>query len=561
MLPNDSFSKKTIIFIDDHKSFIENVKKNIEHKTIQASGKQFSDEYEIIPEEIPADMKQNEKKEQFINIIKKYDFQSVWAVFVDIVLSDKNPEDRTGLEIASFIKEKYPFVPVLVYTSYGNEGDLAYASLRGHTVLHATVIPGVSKPGGVSLSLECFIDYVNYVRENIKANIRRWPSYLDTWNKSIPIKVWFEPKDQPENFAQISNPIILLTKMLFESEIPKGINSIRLSFIEPGYSGCHILLVIPEGNFKKWILKVDENPQKIEEEWSGYNLISVRDLPHGLLPAAKMPSPVMKISDNWWSAIALEYVEGYKTLMELFAGWTALQAKSFFDKLWSSDQGIGNLYAKQSKCEVNITEIVKEASIAEVQRELEHLAKYKQVIERKVPSYGRYSQQLSDMLKSERMLNKKIVITKSDIIHGDLNCRNILINPEDDKFVLIDFPHVKKGIFANDFAKAEVDLISIIMDFQSGLDIDLARLPAWVEMIEYLSVQQTVTEFQSPDDEIEKVMMSVLTIRNQCRIDELDYFASVLKHLLKTVTYRNVEVGKRILAVIYASLLLQKLLS
>jgi hypothetical protein len=159
-------------------------------------------------------------------------------------------------------------------------------------------------------------------------------------------------------------------------------------------------------------------------------------------------------------------------------------------------------------------------------------------------------------------------------MHGDLNCRNIMIHERDNggrDLKLIDFPHVAtEGLrpAAIDFAKAETELIFLIMDHESGREIDFTRLPIWVELISRLTRTQEPETWNCPDQHVQLVFDCARTIREMYGVivgnqdcDWRQYQCVLLDNALRVLSFADVTAVKRALAVVFSQLILQTLIS
>ena len=66
-------------------------------------------------------------------------------------------------------------------------------------------------------------------------------------------------------------------------------------------------------------------------------------------------------------------------------------------------------------------------------------------------------------LKAIQVSGTRIVSTACDKVHGDLNCRNILVDPVRLEFLLIDFPAIGRSTICTDFVKVECEYVLIML--------------------------------------------------------------------------------------------------
>ena len=69
------------------------------------------------------------------SVIQAYDFKSglkkIAHTDIDVVLCDVRLPDGNGIELSKVIKEKYPYVEVILITAYGSVADCVLAMKNG----------------------------------------------------------------------------------------------------------------------------------------------------------------------------------------------------------------------------------------------------------------------------------------------------------------------------------------------------------------------------------------------------------------------------------------------
>jgi len=550
-----------ILIIDDRKEdFLDKIKKYLSRPDLELSTDEiFIEKYQIKCERVT---KTNYKR-RAENITKTYLSDRLFVVLIDMVLV-KNGDDDSGMKLAKILAEKWPTVPILIYTVYGETKaeTLAFASVKFDGAFDGHMLP--DQDHGLRLPIDDFERLLIAANRKKKMAMESMRLYLSRWSASISIDIAWDKKYKVKISHIQSEVIELLTKLRFKDQ---NVKSLRLEPLSPGFSGAYLFKVTGK-DIRTQVLKINENPKKLEDEIKGYNHIeSKSNVPSKRLPLVLLPRTVTKLADDWWGVISLGHEKGHETLLEAFSQWKKDKIEFFFNQLWG-EGGLKKIYRVEKFKETDIGKIVGKEELKRVLDVFDELHRYVDVASQRIPSIVDNFKQLKEIMNKLNERPKPIEVAESRFIHGDLNCRNILIDPNDiSNWLLIDFPHTASGNLAKDFAKAEIEILGIIMDWASGKDIDLDRLPAWLSLIHSLS-QQLDIDHKTPceDKEIERVASAIAITREKYRDSrekitgiQSDYFTHLAAQALRSVQYRDLAIPKRLLLALYSLDLLKKI--
>jgi hypothetical protein len=549
-------SKRTLLFVDDHEDQVISLKRYLYPAAINTS-ERFEDCYQI--EFIRGLPRESEGFRDCLDgIVRFCKAKRVWMIFVDIVLAggSRGVDDTSGLAIGNQLMERLPFTPVVVYTEMGREAKVLSASVEHNDAIFPPRMLPSEKDD--SLTVQQFIAVLSRIKKKKRLYLSEWNRCLSVWDNALDLEVRITGKGGPKRLPPMHEKAVrLLAKLRFGSTTATSVELERLS---AGFSGAYLFKATGNG-MRTQVLKINENPRKLEDEAEGFARIRNEcDIPADRVPISLDPLEPTKLAEDWWAAIGFSYEKDYSPLLEIFSTLEESQIRSFFSDLWSST-GLETLYKKITPEEVKVGAIIREEDVAEALEELGELARYFGVIKNRLPGKSIDFDRLMRVLNAvgSKLTRTRVKLAKSTLIHGDLNCRNILVNPADlSKWVLIDFPHTGAGYLAQDFAKSEVELIGIVMDRASGRDIDLDRLAPWLTLTDCFSKKLSPDRCSSEDEELERIAVAVgltrkrysdLRVFDQDR--QNDYFVHLVAHALRSITYPDLTVPKRLLLAIY----------
>jgi len=352
----------------------------------------------------------------------------------------------------------------------------------------------------------------------------------------------------------------------------EDIEKIHLRKINPGFSGTHLVVATAYNkksiaHANQWLLKVAEHDEEIDKlvgEISGFSVMKLKVVkkyrPELYETTTKNP---MVLLPNWWGAIAMSFEKGFLTLLERF---NDIDAASLYGCLFQ--QVLAPLFGTHDTDSLCF-DTLSEDTTRSASEWLQHNMSWSNAVSR---HYNNVKADIEIVQKACDKGELKRLRERCDhgcgygyqYVHGDLNCRNILVNEAGTEFLLIDFPHVTTNSGARpcavDYAKAEVELLFIIMDYHSGLDIDLTRIPEWIPVLEALSQSVEGETSARQDDEIQRVYDCILQIRRSyCSMVSVSedawtqYRAILIDNCLRCLSYSDLTPAKRFASIIYAS--------
>lgn len=341
---------------------------------------------------------------------------------------------------------------------------------------------------------------------------------------------------------------------------------VELTELAGGFSGAFLVKAIPNDREKVFVVKIDEDPSNIQSELDGYRRIQgYLDSSNYLQLLSNNERPITLASD-WWGAFAMEY-EGRARPLVACSTLPSASLASIYEKLW--DGCLERLYQEPATREVDVVEIVPLEAFRRLTDARELLSRY----EARFQESGSEELLLRETLKidpvaANDLIPRTISAPWAERVHGDLNCRNVLYDTERDEIKLLDFPHVDgPQCLAVDFAKAEAELILVMMDWETGYDCDFQRLSRWGSLIAALADGLDVSSVNVKiDAEVDRMLLSAITIRRQYRrlasrcagadVEE-SYRLTLISRLLRYVAYPDLTPAKRQLSVVWLGRLLR----
>ncbi|HEY6186812.1 MAG TPA: hypothetical protein VIW80_03975 [Pyrinomonadaceae bacterium] len=345
-------------------------------------------------------------------------------------------------------------------------------------------------------------------------------------------------------------------------------NEILLTQLAGGFSGSFVVKAEIPGRRQAYVIKMDENPQKLVQELAGHQRVRSLVGYNYYLP---LLSPDMTrpetLTPDWWGAFAMAYEGEAKPLLD-HPQLDSKNLASIYERLWV--ECLFDLYgsvttAKDVSFKDLLTQEVKDAAKSgwdAISRYHSHLNMINQLQQSNIEAAIKL---VSATDNAPPVTDDKLSMPWVERVHGDLNCRNVLYNKDKDLFHLIDFPHVGPGNYlATDFAKAEVELVLIILDWASGHDIDFSRLKSWSALTGSFSETFAPTFTSSTDSEIDRARAAIKSIRTTYMTrasgmgnPERTYLLYLLTRVLRYVGYSDLTVAKRFLALIWAGQLIK----
>jgi thiamine kinase-like enzyme len=379
--------------------------------------------------------------------------------------------------------------------------------------------------------------------------------YALTQANEIRNVVWAEDSPSSRSLSFIRAAPKLVVRALEYLHLSNS-SVITISQLSGGFSGSYVVKAELSEGQAAFVIKIDEDPQKLIAELEGYRRVESKlNFNHYIQVRAFEP---VRLTNEWWGAFAISYDGDAKPLLEQSMVDGAVLAK-LYKTLWN--ECLSNLYGSPYREPRQCSEILPEKLIDLAQKGWEALDRYKGEFSLLYPSaYESVSRILTnkglEILRDDTFKSYSVVVPWVDLVHGDLNCRNILYNQQKDTFRIIDFPNVESSnCLAYDFVKAEAELILIMLDWGSGKDYNINRVQTWDELLtEYLN------EFIPParsfkDPELDRTFTAIRAVREtyqdvaagQGQV-ELSYYLYLLSRVMHYLPYTDLTIAKRLLA-------------
>jgi hypothetical protein len=276
-------------------------------------------------------------------------------------------------------------------------------------------------------------------------------------------------------------------------------SQVILTQLSGGFSGAFVVRAELPDRPASFVIKMDEDPRKIFNEFAGYHRVrSLLSHNHYLSLFSDEP---LTLTPDWWGAFAMVYEEVAKPLIE-YSQLEGLQLAKLYERIWN--ECLRHLYGRICEHDLSVENILSKDSKDSARDGFGAIKRYKSRISELNPI--RRSAIESSLAFVEGLGDSNVVeiaslgVPWAERVHGDLNCRNVLYNDRHETFRLIDFPHVgQPNCLAVDFVKAETELVLIMMDWATGYDCDFARLEIWGTLTEVLSANFQLSLGSFPD--------------------------------------------------------------
>ena len=520
--------KKKIVFID-HLSRIKYDVEELEGKACDNDGTttRLSDEYNFVAKVTsdPDMVDGHFVNDRVIQEIKKIiDSEKPDLVSVDISFGSAKEDHSNGIFIGRELQEYYPEIAIALHTKQGSRINEKMAEYS--TYGFAIVIPSFGFGG------DTIKEWLKKAFDNFERDIIRLPYFMRQDSKVVH---WRNGHPLTRS-NQIKHAAPILAEKFFRF---MGIDDAQatLSEMSGGFSGS--FLIRAETESKTFILKIDENPERLKNELDGYKKINQKvDDDYFFDPHDKA---CIELMNGLWGVIGLKFIANAVPLIE---------HKGNLDGIYRSvwEDALKNLYGKITNEPLEIKEIICDKLLEHARQNLSSLSRYSQ---------GQHIKVNIDSL-GEVLSGQSLELLHAENIHGDLNCRNIMYRDEHNPIKLIDFPNVKPGPLCQDFVKAEAELVVIMMDWHTGMDCDFIRLDAWMEMLKPFS--NTFEPLEEVgicgDGELSRIASAIKVIRSKYKDmvgdntkDAFDaYRVFVIAQLLNYTGYSDVTIAKRFLS-------------
>lgn len=485
----------------------------------------------------------------------------------DLVLVDLNfgehdsPSIDKGRDLALALRQKTYPTQIGVYTAH-EIPNLAKTMISADGLL---LLEGITRlyEGTSRLMGDDWYHLFDRVIVEARQKSRATPAVLLASPEENSIK-WAEghPLNRSPTFKGIATKLTTLALNWVDPQPEE----VTLSQLAGGFSGSFVLKAEITGRRQAYVIKIDENPEKLVQELAGHQRVRSLVGYNYYLPVLSpdMSRPVT-LTENWWGAFAMAYDGVAKPLLN-HPQLRGKKLAKIYTRLW--EECLFDLYGTVSIAEKTKTmDILNEEHKAwlrdgwmAVKRYHSNISVLTGAQRKSLDRVLRWAKSPAGTLGS----NKSFDIPTVERVHGDLNCRNVLYNAEKDSFSLIDFPHVGRNYLATDFVKAEAELVLIIMDWDSGRDADFRRLRSWLTLTTALSVGFDVSSGVTfVDPEVKRVFAAIKAVRatySRRRASSgspgRPYLLLLLARVLGYLRYEDLTVAKRMLALTWAGQLL-----
>jgi hypothetical protein len=391
----------------------------------------------------------------------------------------------------------------------------------------------------------------------------------------LPSILTMEP---PKNFTWVDNHPISRSfgfKRAAPNLVAKALRSldlspetpVRIAQLSGGFSGSYLVKAeIGEG--ASFVIKIDEDPERLVRELDGYRKVRTKlDHNYYLTPVSSDHDPV-KLTPNWWGAFAVPYETSAKPLLDVFPT-EANELADLYNSLWKNC--LFSLYGRITTKQVLVKDVMPLKPGKTTADRWSGLSRYSERFSSLGPVRTKTVQRLLSAVENEDRTDFKgteFEAPWAEEVHGDLNCRNILYNKESRSFRILDFPNVGTNCVAFDFAKAEAELMLIMLDWSTGNDCDFDRIALWESASQMLCERLVPHLKPFPDYEVDRAISGILAIRQlylERATDHGDtekaYFMYLCSRVLKYLSYEDITIPKRHFAFLWVAQLWERLFS
>ncbi len=418
---------------------------------------------------------------------------------------------------------------------------------------HSPVLDGfydltrVDKRKTFTIWRNCFRERI----DNYHNNQHLFPSHISR------DKVEWEKKPQPSISPTVEKIIFyLVNKALLN--FPDKPTKIKIRLLGDGHSTAFLILATlyaVDGNQmpKRFVIKADENPSIIEAEFLGYQTIQQKVKRDYYLPLAVAAKAPVEFRKDYWAAFVMENADGMSNLLNqtilLEHRLSEIYNELFRECLYPLYKPVTN---EKAELGVFFKSIVWERAIEGVSS----LEPYYRRMEIEDPKTFEMISTGRDFITNRSLnLSNHIQVSWAKYSHGDLNCRNILLSEDLQKFILVDFPFSKNSeCLAKDFVRAETELLLFLFEKSSGRDTDIELVSKWLRFLE--SNEKSFLEFSTSKEwpEANRIIQSIKVIR-QCYLDiaiknedtEKLYYWYLISRYMLCLNFNYIPASKRLL--------------
>lgn len=551
--------KDTIIIIDTDSGFVERFKLRLEEQLL-------IDKYQIHTISPNTTLDTEQLIQYCLTEVQKIiSAAKICGIFVDIVIVEKaGPLETTGINIASNLKTHFPNIPIFNITRYCNAQDadiISEATLEDNDgVLAKDYLEGKNfSPKRLSnIFTKAITKREKYKSESIQSIGTTIPATVRTaFNfNSLDPRVKYQIQEIGE--SQFWN---LLVNLLPNAE---G----TISYMQPGRSGAYVFKVVAkfrEENKsptrpKGWVIKVTNKKDLLELEVKNYKELKKTRVYYPKLFHEQL------VTFNNLAGIAFELEEDSISLLECFAKLSKDDINNAIDDILSILEKLyGDADYKQIMLWKDTYSLKNEGvlKILSLFEENEHIIHEKCNPEHKNRIIAFVSDGVTDKVVKS-VCNFEVEADMRNI-HGDFNSRNILVNNNKiKKLVLIDFSAMQHSHIAKDIAKLERDIVFRVFDAFSANYYDWDRIKVWKTFMDLVKKDGIFSpkQFTIDDIELQKSINFIYGIRNilkqlSPKLDEKQYLCALLHFSLLALTHPEISIQKKIFGIQYINNILE----
>lgn len=558
----DEEPKLLIAWVDHEKDKVEKFTRSLGERDWggEITPQKLNQLYEMVPITISI-AKNNDPAKLAATVIEKLKELSRRPdiLFVDINIGDpsstgKNRAADIGINVALELKKKIWPTPVGMYSAFHlkNSDKVSITSLYFAAMLESVndLVAGSDFLTGDEWN-KLFRGIVKRAREK-----QTELPYALSLTDEVQNVVWAEdnPSSRSLSFTRAARKLTMLALKYLQLD---DSCTITLSQLSGGFSGSYIVKAELSEGRASFVIKIDEDPQKLVTELEGYRKVEGKlNFSHYLPVKALAP---VRLTEEWWGAFAIAYDGDSNPLLEQ-SSVSGTELAELYKTLWK--ECLSNLYGNPFRECCHYYEVLPEELIKLAQDGWDALDRYKIEFSSLYPSaYNSICNLVLELeiFKDDKFKELTVETPWVGQVHGDLNCRNILYNQHKDTFRIIDFPNVgPPNCVAYDFVKAEAESVLIMLDWASGKDYDMKRIGTWNELITEFLNDFIPAPRTFDDPELDRTLLAIRAIREayqdiaagQGQLP-LSYYIYLLSRVMRYLTYTDLTAAKRFLAFIW----------
>jgi hypothetical protein len=486
-------------------------------------------------------------------------------VLVDLCMAHRTDDFEPGVGLAVALKKEFRQVPVWIYTTMEWNRNAIFAASSG--------------PADGLISLNNFLEQADNLWNLLgSCNSLQRDALGASLSSVFAIPDWFrvewDEKGPSDSSFSLRRAAEVMGFLFFGQS--SEIDRLVLSEMQPGFSGTYLIKAMPYDQSGQqlpniWVMKIAEHAReiaKLKEEMQGYAAV-IHRMDKTYRPELYQPegTAIKRILSNWWGGFALSFEIGFKPLIEAFS---EIDPASVYREVFS--RCLSPLYGQPERLEAPLPTPSGD-TLRSAARAMEEDKRFHDVLKEALPSF------IDDFgVVKKRASEGPTTYVGREVgkafhhVHGDLNCRNIMIRKKDGggwDIKLVDFPYAAANHpmpAATDFAKAETELLFLIMDHESGREIDARAIPGWKDLYVKFVAEQDLTERNFSSLHYQHIYDCVRVIRDAYGAivgrgidDWWQYRHILLEYTLRCLGHRDITPVKRAGCIAYSRLILDSL--